>query len=798
MTDFFQHFFYSNDYYISVQQDTVDNAAFYQSEHDLSSLPPDRPCWFGPAMRKTKGNKKEDIAGTIALWADVDGESPFMSTLPPSLLVKSGGGWHAYWLLGNPIEDVDAIERLNKILVADVPGGDASCYNANRILRVPGTINTKYEPPRTVLLHTYQPEIFYTVADIEILERLPDVAKHKIRTGDSRGYRSRSERDWAIIVALVKVGASDQLIKMLFGKQPCGDKARLEAENYLEHTLQKAREEHKPTVLQTKGGTGTAIIEGDDGFYVTGRSTRRITTFLFEPELLLDGHDFGNEDAIVGKVSAEGFEWPNVTFGRAAFTSVSKLDSYLPVAAWQFLDTEQSLRALLPYLMGKLQAKGLPKVKATNTLGLHKVKGQWMYLGNNQTLSATEMWDGFTGPIAWLPVRREHATLDLKPNAQVEYVQQLMQTVSQLNDPEAIWPIIGWYTMSCLKPAIEECGYRFPILNIAGTRGSGKTTLILRVFMKMFGQTDPKSYDAGTTRFVTLSLMGSSNAVPVAFSEFRYDAVLSFVRYILLSYDTGHDPRGRPDQTTVDYALSAPFSIDGEDVVEDPAAKERLIISILHPQSISELSAAYRSMGRFRELFGTNPGGYIIQRLLGKVPSLLDTLKQSHAELTEAFPIQIPDRVRRNYTVAWTGIKWWCDIAGMDLPDVKTLQSSIDQIYDTVTGRSKTLADFMVEDIANAASSGTQGFRFTLMNEGTELWFQMASAHNYWATSRRRQGRAALERDAIRNQIKEATYFIEARAIDGVWMFGIDLQKAFDTGLDLPSHINLASITVRF
>ncbi len=801
MRTFLSKFIYSDDLLIAINPGNVNTERFYLPSEIPDQLPEDFKdisVWFGPAMRKSKGNLKEDVAGTKVLWVDVDVEkpTPFMSTLPPSMLVHSGMGWHAYWVLSNPQEDMNTIERLNKILAQDVPGGDEGCFNINRILRVPGTTNLKYDAPKPVRLYLDQP-IEYSVADIEVLERLPDNVKHKIRTGDRRGYRTRSERDWAIVVDLIKAGASDDLIRLLFHYQPCGDKSREEKEHYLEHTLEKAREEYKPATIQSKGGTGVQIIEGDDGFYVGGRTTRRITTFLFDPELLLDGSQSSNEDAIVGTITAEGFSWPNVTLGRSAFTSVAKMDRYLPVAAWQFLDNEQSLRALLPFLMQKLQSKGLPRVLATNTLGLHKIKGEWLYLGDKHTVSAENVWEGVKGPLAWLPLQREHPCLDLSPLPSKAYVQDLMGTVAELNEPETLWPIIGWYTMANLKPLCEQTGYRFPILNMAGTRGSGKTTLILRVFMKMFGQTEPKSYDAGTTRFVTLSLMGSSNAVPIAFSEFRYDAVLSFIRYILLSYDTGHDPRGRPDQTTVDYPLSAPFSVDGEDVIDDPAAKERIVVAILHPAAINEASKAYGSMNRFKESFNDSPGRYIIQQLLQRTGTIPDMIKASHAELTDTFKVILPDRVRRNYSVAWTGVKLWCEIAGMTPPSPEVLGLSINQIHDMNSGRSKTLADYMVEDIANAAAATSQGFRYKIMEQGKELWFQMASAHNYWATSRRRQGRAVLERDAIRNQLKEASYFIDTRAVDGVWMFGVSLQKAFDSGLDLPSFIDVQSVTLR-
>lgn len=800
--NFLSHFYYVEEGlgFFVTSEGTAENYSFHDTAPE--SWPTDTDVWFAPAVRALKGNFKEDVLGTKFLWVDVDDENGIaQSTLPASFIVRSGGGCHVYFGLNEPCEDVETIERLNKLLAQDIPHADLSCWNVNRILRVPGTLNTKpeYGEPRRVTLEIERPNLTYSLDDFKILETLNDKVRHKIRTGDKRGHRTRSERDWSIIVALVRAGASDDLIYKIFENQPCGDKARKEP-TYFQHTLERAREEHEPTkVTDKESDSGPTIIEGPDGLYHRGRGLKRITTFTLDPVLLLDGSDFDIEDALVCNVAAEGHNWTNVTFAKSAFNSVTQMDKHTKLAAWQFLGNESHLRPILPYLMEKLQTKGLPRVKATSVLGLHKIKDEWLFLGDKQTMSAAELWNGFDGPLAWLPVQREHPSMCLEWNAEhVPYYQETMKLIPRLNEPEVIWPMIGWYTMASLKPVVEACNFRFPILNVAGTRGSGKTTLILRVFMPMFGQKDPKSYDAGTTKFVTLSLLGSSNAVPVAFSEFRFDSVANFIRYILLAYDTGHDPRGRADQTTVDYPLSSPFTVDGEDMVDDPAGKERMVVTVLHPNAVREDTDCYKALGEYWNHNTHSPGPWIIQNLLRKAPQLKELLDLSFSEMFEVYPSHLPDRVRRNYAVAWTGVKLWCELAEMDTPSLSVFHGSIDNIYSTTLGRARVLADSMIEDITNAAIGGSQSFKYAVREEGSEFWFQLASAHNYWSSSRRRQGRGALERDAIRNQVKESPYFIGTQAIEDVWMYGIDLRKAFDLGLDLPSKLNERRMTINF
>ncbi|NDW53899.1 DNA-primase RepB domain-containing protein [Aliiroseovarius sp. PrR006] len=76
---------------------------------------------------------------------DVDAPSDFALarlkdfTPRPSVIVFSGGGYQAFWLLDEPMSDLKKAEEINKGL-AERLGGD-NCHNVDRIMRVPGSIN---------------------------------------------------------------------------------------------------------------------------------------------------------------------------------------------------------------------------------------------------------------------------------------------------------------------------------------------------------------------------------------------------------------------------------------------------------------------------------------------------------------------------------------------------------------------------------------------------------------------------------------------------------------------------------
>lgn len=791
MRDFLERFIFEEGL-LALAIGSVMDVTYHDEVPD--DIPEDKDVYFGPAMRGSEGNHKEDVLGTVALWVDADDPQHPQCTLPPSALVMSGHGWHLYWFIDEPSVDREEIERMNKLLAEDVPTGDPGAWNVNRVLRVPNTTNNKSDPVKVVLKEF--DDITYKFEDFKVLEELPHKTRHKIRTGDKRGYRSRSERDWAILTDLISNGATDDLIGTIFKYQPCGDKSRDAPEQYLERSIQKVR----ARVSKQKGSVGTLEVR-EDGYYSWNRSgAKRVSTFTIKPEILLDGTSYeGSEDAIVGTVRASGYVWPSETFSRSAFTSVARMDKECPIVAWQWLGRDDDVRALLPLLLEQLQQDGLPRVRASTSLGLHFVGDKAYFLGTEHVLSDAEIWEGYTGPIAWLPSKREHPELDLRIDFDPAELA-VLRKVPMLNEPDAIWPMLGWYGATPLKPWLEVKGYRFPILNVAGTKGSGKTTLIQRVFMPLLGQVDPKSYDAGTTRFVTLSLLGSSNAVPIAFSEFRYDSVERFIRFVLLAYDTGHDPRGRGDQTTVDYPLSAPFSIDGEDLIADPAGRDRIVVAQLHPQTVDEGSEAYATYHELRENFPTHFAGYYIQGLLSMLAdgSLESMLEETRDEIFEAFPGKLPDRVRQNHVVTYLGVKLWSKFVEMEPPPPDSMKRSIASVYDVDSGRTRTLADHLIEDVANACSSGTNSFRWNSSEDGTILYFQLSSAHSWWLASRRRQGRGGLERDAIRTQLKEATYMTEPKLIDNAWMYCVQLPLAQEMGLDVPSVVSKRQIKFNF
>ncbi|MDX2159888.1 MAG: DUF927 domain-containing protein [bacterium] len=114
--------------------------------------------YFAPCLRATKSGKADAAALLPALWVDLDCDDDpaqrqaVLTKLhtfdpPPSAIIDSGGGLHAYWLLSEPVMlDETSRKRTAGILrgLFTALGGDPQYVKSvASVMRLPGSINTK-------------------------------------------------------------------------------------------------------------------------------------------------------------------------------------------------------------------------------------------------------------------------------------------------------------------------------------------------------------------------------------------------------------------------------------------------------------------------------------------------------------------------------------------------------------------------------------------------------------------------------------------------------------------------------
>lgn len=142
-----------------------------------------------------------DIQWLPALWCDIDTMTPEVTIAalsafryPPGVIALSGGGVHAYWKLANPLrvtEDNRKIIRDALHGIALAVDGDVKCRDLARIMRLPGTVNTKPERNKA-LCHITHVNRGMTTFDMLheqfhpfIPRQLPTPERPLVRTGKS-------------------------------------------------------------------------------------------------------------------------------------------------------------------------------------------------------------------------------------------------------------------------------------------------------------------------------------------------------------------------------------------------------------------------------------------------------------------------------------------------------------------------------------------------------------------------------------------------------------------------------------
>jgi hypothetical protein len=270
---------------------------------DVQKLNINYHVFFGINPRPLDRKKKqEDIKNIVCLWVDLDGKdfkggkeealNKIKRFSPaPNIIVDSGNGYHSYWVLKEPIINIDDKGRLEfkRILSGIISklNADSHAVNLDRVMRLPGTFNIKKEEPLECQIIKINPCGAYSLKDFEHLKNdtykesqldinnMPEFGEQElivrssysdeaqadvnsleiqpmykklIVTGALKAYhtdyKTRSERDMAVICALISADYNYPTIRSIFSNQHlgCSERIREKGEEKLRWDVCKALE----------------------------------------------------------------------------------------------------------------------------------------------------------------------------------------------------------------------------------------------------------------------------------------------------------------------------------------------------------------------------------------------------------------------------------------------------------------------------------------------------------------------------------------------------------------------------
>jgi RepB DNA-primase from phage plasmid len=118
-------------------RDEIDVSEFIR-EHRRKNV------YFCPHGFTRRSRRKQYAVAPKCLWADLDDVPPRCSPRPTIAIASSVGRYVGLWLTDRPVT-----EELNKRLTYAL-GADRGGWDLTQVLRVPGTLNWKYDPPPRV------------------------------------------------------------------------------------------------------------------------------------------------------------------------------------------------------------------------------------------------------------------------------------------------------------------------------------------------------------------------------------------------------------------------------------------------------------------------------------------------------------------------------------------------------------------------------------------------------------------------------------------------------------------------
>src|SRR3984957_15446649 len=157
-----------------------------------------------PLRAGSRKRTKESIASVRHLYIDIDTDGDArLATLrasdavptPSAILSTSPGKYQVLWRVDG--FDFSRQEQTLKLL-AIAFGGDPACTDCNRVLRLPGFLNRKYDPAHRVTVE-YPCDSVWTPTDFRLDSGVVDAMlfDHAIPPRKQPGKHSNSEGDWA-------------------------------------------------------------------------------------------------------------------------------------------------------------------------------------------------------------------------------------------------------------------------------------------------------------------------------------------------------------------------------------------------------------------------------------------------------------------------------------------------------------------------------------------------------------------------------------------------------------------------
>jgi hypothetical protein len=571
---------------------------------------------------KPEGTLDKDIISINAAFVEIDSEEKtpgqhlemlMQAPLSPSLIVQSStpNKLHGYWTIADC--PVDKFRSLQIQLIAKF-GGDVTCKNESRVMRVPGFWNLKANLQSKLIY--YDPVVYTFIEFCEAFEFDPDYTLHletpvtvpdgwQPKAGiEKRIFASAQKRVekvkrenagrhkllvWAAFSAfenrLDRAGASRLMAQIIAVMPPrqAGPIPVSEGEAVLDWVYTRTpgkpwdyEEKEKPPDGVVSYNANVVIRESGYALEKTAANKdityQQLSNWTFEPllKLLYPDGSIGER----GNLYINGHVTHNVDVAGKAWNSRGELLAALgQYGALLFTNSSSDVAKIRQYIL--LHIEQLPNVKGVNTFGLHRLENKWISVFENGNLGDGDAPQLFYAGVSVDPHSPYFALPKKGTTEEILQAKGGIIDFTKLITPAAAFAMLGYGISSAYGPRLTALtAHRLPFLYIAGEREVGKTSAAQLVLQLVTGDQKRERKASNLTVFQYDLAFSNANNLLALLDEYRPGAIDESQLRKHHDLEIKWRGTGKLDKN-IAYNLNSPMMVSGEGMTEDAASLSR-------------------------------------------------------------------------------------------------------------------------------------------------------------------------------------------------------------------------------
>ncbi len=444
-----------------------------------------------------------------------------------------------------------------------------------------------------------------------------------------------------------------------------------------------------------------------------------------------------------------------------------------------------------------------PQIKrGIKTTGVHKVDGSWVYVEEGLACDS----NGNRDDITYISMNPYKTNLLKETALTSEQLDEMLSFLCGFNDPDVVFPILGFCFACFVKERIFDITNQNPILVCWGEKGSGKTETLSQIIKPLFGIRSDIENIGHPTEFGLARIISSSNLPPILFDEYKTnkfsDSQKKIISEMLRSvYNQTRLTRGTPDLRIVEFVYSAPVILAGEMGISELAIKDRIIETYFSKKETIKYTEEFNNL---KNLPLGSLGKDFLQWTL-KIPD--NEIKKIWQTQFENVDEALKYRLRQNTAYARLGLKLFLNYLqnrGINIKPFEIGFNKIDQSQkkNILEESNKTIVDTIIEAFSIMAEKGTieKNKHYMIDINKNLLYLHISSLYpefKKWAKDYQWDGEI-LNTNSFTKQIKENKYFIENKSCRlgkiVKWVICLDITKM--NHLEIESFVNELETTM--